>query len=104
MPMARPAEATAELAVVGVGGGGPPAHPRSGGHVAEDGVGRPRAGRAGELVELGEQGGAIGGEVGWRCASDLLVHLGWGWHAGGPLMGEVEGEAFVNGYRDGPRH
>src|ERR1035441_9121341 len=80
-----------------------PTHPLGGGHVAEDGVGRPRAGALGELVEFGEQGGAVGVEVGGRCASDLLVHLGWGWNAGGPLTGEVEGEAFLNGYRDGPR-
>src|ERR1035441_8367525 len=79
-----------------------PAHPLGGGAVAEDRVGRPRTGALGELVEFGEQGSAVGGEVGWRCASDLLVHLGWGWYAGGPLPGEVEGEAFVNGYRDGP--
>src|ERR1035441_8886035 len=102
MPMARPAESTPELAEVVVGVEVAPAHPLGGGHSAEDGVRRPGAGALGELVQFGEQGGAVGGEVGGPGASDLLVDLWRRGHAGGPLAGEVEGEAFVNGYRDGP--
>src|ERR1035441_8476539 len=102
MPMARPAESTPELAEVVVGVEVAPAHPLGGGHSAEDGVRRPGAGCAGELVEFGEQGGAVGGEVGGRCASDLLVDLWRRGHAGGPLAGEVEGEPLVDRYGDGP--